>query len=60
MWTCKFRNGTVKRFKFPIRTTPEGAANAYGDLKGNDLESPLLSTQEADGAELPRPQELAS
>jgi adenylylsulfate reductase subunit B len=39
MWTCKFRNGTLKRFKFPIRTTPEGAANAYDDLKGNDLES---------------------
>ena len=27
MWTCKFRNGLIKRFKFPIRTTPEGAAN---------------------------------
>lgn len=23
MWTCKFRNGLIKRFKFPIRTTPE-------------------------------------
>ncbi len=23
MWTIKFRNGTMKRFKFPIRTTPE-------------------------------------
>jgi adenylylsulfate reductase subunit B len=34
MWTCKFRNGTIKRFKFPIRTTPEGEANAYPDLKG--------------------------
>jgi len=20
MWTCKFRNGLIKRFKFPIRT----------------------------------------
>jgi adenylylsulfate reductase subunit B len=39
MWTCKFRNGLIKRFKFPIRTTPEGAANAYLDLKGKDLES---------------------
>ena len=29
MWTCKFRNGLIKRFKFPIRTTPEGTANAY-------------------------------
>jgi adenylylsulfate reductase subunit B len=33
MWTCKFRNGLIKRFKFPIRTTPEGQANAYADLK---------------------------
>jgi adenylylsulfate reductase subunit B len=48
LWTCKFRNGTLKRFKFPIRTTPEGQANAYLDLKGNDLESQLLSTEEAD------------
>ena len=55
MWTCKFRNGTIKRFKFPIRTTPEGTANAYADLKGSDLESPLLSTEEADGYELPKP-----
>ncbi len=23
MWTVKFRSGTVKRFKFPIRTTDE-------------------------------------
>jgi adenylylsulfate reductase subunit B len=39
---------------------PEGAANAYNDLKGNDLESPLLSTQEADGYTIPRPKELVS
>jgi len=55
MWTCKFRNGLIKRFKFPIRTTPEGQANAYLDLKGQDLESPLLSTEEADGKELCQP-----
>jgi len=55
MWTCKFRNGTIKRFKFPIRTTPEGSANAYGSLKGSDLNSPLLATEEAEGRELPKP-----
>ncbi len=55
MWTCKFRNGVVKRFKFPIRTTPEGEANAYENLKGKDLYSGLLSTQEADGMELKAP-----
>jgi len=27
MWTIRFRNGTIKRFKFPIRTTPEGSAD---------------------------------
>jgi adenylylsulfate reductase subunit B len=58
MWTCKFRNGLIKRFKFPIRTTAEGAANAYPDLKGKDLESDLLSTEEADGFTVPRPKGL--
>jgi adenylylsulfate reductase subunit B len=56
MWTCKFRNGLIKRFKFPIRTTPEGAANAYESLQGKDLDSNLLSTEEADGKTMPTPQ----
>ena len=47
--------GNVKRFKFPIRTTAEGTSNEYADLKGKDLDSPLLSTEEADGATLARP-----
>jgi adenylylsulfate reductase subunit B len=55
MWTCKFRNGMIKRFKFPIRTTPEGGANAYDSLKGKDLDSGLLSTEEADGKTLRAP-----
>jgi adenylylsulfate reductase subunit B len=55
MWSCKFRNGLINRFKFPIRTTPEGQANAYNDLKGKDLESYLLSTEEADGFAIPTP-----
>jgi adenylylsulfate reductase subunit B len=29
MWTVKFRNGSLKRFKFPIRTTPEGSIDPY-------------------------------
>ncbi len=56
MWTCKFRNGLIKRFKFPIRTTPEGEANAYEGLKGNDINSQQLSTEEADGKAMPTPQ----
>jgi adenylylsulfate reductase subunit B len=44
MWTVKFRNGTIKRFKFPIRTTAEGSAvpaggfaEGPGDLKDQNL-----------------------
>jgi adenylylsulfate reductase subunit B len=30
MWTIKFRDGkTMKRFKFPIRTTAEGSIDCY-------------------------------
>jgi adenylylsulfate reductase subunit B len=58
MWTCKFRNGTNTRFKSPFRTTAEGAADAYEDLKGQDIESGSLSTEEADGFDIPRPREV--
>ncbi|MCB2198550.1 adenylyl-sulfate reductase subunit beta [bacterium] len=47
MWTVKFRNGNIKRFKFPIRTTEEGTAvpdGGYGEGKG-DLKSQMLFTQ---------------
>jgi adenosine phosphosulphate reductase, beta subunit len=40
MWTIKFRNGSIKRFKFPIRTTPEGywnADNIYSGLPEPDF-----------------------
>lgn len=59
MWTCQFRNGVIKRFKFPIRTTPEGQANAYLSLKGKDLRSQLLSTEETAGKALAQPLEKA-
>jgi adenylylsulfate reductase subunit B len=42
MWTVKFRNGNMKRFKFPIRTTAEGAANAYEGEKGDNLDDERL------------------
>jgi adenylylsulfate reductase subunit B len=47
MWTIKFRNGTLKRFKFPIRTTEEGKAEPQGGFGegGGDLKSPLLFTE---------------
>ena len=49
MWTVKFRNGSLKRFKFPIRTTQEGSAVPDGGFKtapeAEDLKSPLLFTE---------------
>ncbi len=48
MWTVKFRSGQVKRFKFPIRTTPEGQAQPWPDeweTGTDDLKSPVLCTE---------------
>ncbi len=46
-WTVKFRNGDIKRFQFPIRTTPEGSIKPYeGKPEGGDLDSELLFTEE--------------
>jgi adenylylsulfate reductase subunit B len=45
MWTIKFRNGNIKRFKFPIRTTAEGSANAYSDTKGTNLDDECLALE---------------
>ena len=48
VWTVKFRNGTVKRFKFPIRTTPEGKAQPAGGFKDEPgLGDPALFTEPA-------------
>jgi adenylylsulfate reductase subunit B len=46
MWTVKFRNGTVKRFKVPIRTTDEGAAVPEGGYAtGGDINDHMLMTE---------------
>ena len=46
MWTVKFRNGTLKRFKFPIRSTPEGSVVPDGGWSSSDdLKTPLLFTE---------------
>jgi adenylylsulfate reductase subunit B len=37
MWTVKFRNGNMKRFKFPIRTTAEGSVEPYANKPKPDL-----------------------
>jgi adenylylsulfate reductase subunit B len=49
MWTIKFRNGNLKRFKFPIRTTPEGSIDPYGGKPEADMskiEEPGFFNQE--------------
>jgi adenylylsulfate reductase subunit B len=46
MWTVKFRGGSIKRFKFPIRTTPEGKAEPAGGWANEpDLDGPVLFTE---------------
>lgn len=51
MWTVKFRNGMVKRYKFPIRTTVEGSVDPYAGLpeeaKDANLKKPgFFTTQD--------------
>jgi adenylylsulfate reductase subunit B len=46
LWTVKFRNGMLKRFKFPIRTTSEGTAEPAGGFNTEpDLNSEVLFTE---------------
>lgn len=51
MWTVKFRNGNIKRFKFPIRTTAEGASNEYPGETGANLDDECLLLE----SDLPTP-----
>ncbi len=49
MWTVKFRNGMLKRFKFPIRSTAEGSAvpdGGWGAGK-DDFDDEHLCTEPA-------------
>ena len=46
IWTVKFRNGQLKRFKFPIRTTPWGTIEPFdgmADPSAAQLKDPLLA-----------------
>lgn len=47
MWTVKFRSGALKRFKFPIRTTPEGKAEPLAGCNTGteNLKDQLLCTE---------------
>jgi adenylylsulfate reductase subunit B len=56
MWTVKFRNGKLKRFKFPIRTTPEGSAEPFaGKPEANldGLKKPGFFTHQGAGKSMP-------
>jgi adenylylsulfate reductase subunit B len=60
MWTVKFRDGSLKRFKFPIRTIAEedldifkGPGKVQADL--SKIKEPGLFTHHAEGATLATP-----
>jgi adenylylsulfate reductase subunit B len=56
MWTVKFRNGKLKRFKFPIRTTPEGSVDPFAgkpEAKIDNLKKPGFFTHQGEGKTLP-------
>jgi len=36
-WTLQFRDGTTKRFQYPIRTVPAGVRDPYADQPAADL-----------------------
>jgi adenylylsulfate reductase subunit B len=60
MWTIKFRNGKIKRFKFPIRTTSEGSVDPYGGketAKLADIAKPGFFTASG-GYRAGKPEEL--
>ena len=46
VWTIKFRDGEVKRFKFPVRTTPVGSIDPYRNKPAaGNLKDQLLFTE---------------
>ena len=50
IWALKFRDGTLKRFRFPIRTTPWGSIVPHDKAAGpqaDDLSSPAMAGEMA-------------
>jgi adenylylsulfate reductase subunit B len=47
LWSVRFRNNETKRFKFPVRTIPEGTLepDAGYPTGTDDVNSPLLRTE---------------
>jgi adenylylsulfate reductase subunit B len=63
MWTIKFRNGGVKRFKFPIRTVAAGSIDIFSDAAKADIariKQPGFYSHHARGDALPVPAPLAT
>ena len=53
MWTIEFRNKNLLRFKFPIRTTPEGSIDPKNAAhKGKNLADERLTDEEVDNVTL--------
>ncbi len=63
MWTIKFRNGNVKRFKFPTRNVPAGTIDIFADGQQADsanIAKPGFFSHHARSDELPVPAESVS
>ena len=48
MWTVKFRDGSLKRFKYATRTVAEGTIEPFKGIveaKQEDLKNPLLASE---------------
>jgi adenylylsulfate reductase subunit B len=47
LWSVRFRNNETKRFKFPVRTIPEGTIEPDAGFQTgtDDVNSPLLRTE---------------
>ena len=48
MWAIKFRDGTLKRFRFPIRTTPWGSIEPHKNAdepRPEDLKEPVMAAE---------------
>ena len=60
MWTVKFRDGMIKRFKFPIRTIEEGSLSITDGVQDvqvdvSKIKEQGLYTQQAAGVTYPVP-----
>jgi adenylylsulfate reductase subunit B len=60
MWTVKFRDGMIKRFKFPIRTVEEGQLSISAGVQDvqvdpSKIKEQGLYTQQAAGVTYPVP-----